>query len=183
MIWRTRVSKSRLKASGVFPLHRGQPAATECQMGNWRSHNRFANSPEHENRRAPRKTPARNCFSCHSLSPRLVSGYCGIENKSARAPPPPDGSDRRCGRHWRDVFPYPSENLEVVRTVVEGWRAYSGDQWHRVQRRYWSGSRSPVGEHRPWPCYPNSDDEGLAECYAAIVSATPLPFSFIAATG
>ena len=120
MIWRTRVSKSRLKASGVFPLHRGQPAATECQMGNWRSHNRFANSPEHENRRAPRKTPARNCFSCHSLSPRLVSGYCGIENKSARAPPPPDGSDRRCGRHWRDVFPYPSENLEVVRTVVEG---------------------------------------------------------------
>ena len=68
----------------------------------------------------------------------------------------------------------PSENLEVVRTVVEGWRAYSGDQWHRVQRRYGSGSRSPVGEHGRWPCYPNSDDEGLAECYAAIVSATPL---------
>jgi hypothetical protein len=89
MIWRTRVSKSRLKASGVFPLPRGQPAATECQMGNWRSHHRFANSPEHENRRATLKTPARNCFSCHSLSHRLVSGYCGIENKSARAPPPP----------------------------------------------------------------------------------------------
>ena len=58
---------------------------------------------------------------------------------------------------------------------MEGWRAYSGDPWHRVQRRYWSGSRSPVGEHGRWPCYPSSDDEGLAECYAAIVSATPLP--------
>ena len=46
---------------------------------------------------------------------------------------------------------------------------------HRVQRRYWSGSRSPVGEHGRGPCYPTSDDEGLAECYAAIVSATPLP--------
>lgn len=78
MIWRTRVSKSRLKASGVFPLPRGQPAATECQMGNWRSHNRFANSPEHENRRAPRKTPARNCFSCHSFHPDLSPDIAGL---------------------------------------------------------------------------------------------------------
>jgi 5-dehydro-4-deoxyglucarate dehydratase len=31
-----------------------------------------------------------------------------------------------------------------------------------------------MGAGHAIPCYPNSDDEGLAECYAAIVSATPL---------
>jgi len=107
MISRTRVSKSRLKASGVFPLPRGQPAVTERQMGNWRSHNHFANSPEQENRRAPAKLQRVIAFPVTPFHPDLSGGYCGIENKSARAPPPPDGSDRRCGRHRRDVFPYP----------------------------------------------------------------------------
>ena len=147
MIWRPRASKSRLKASGVFALHRGQPAATECQMGNWRSHNRFANSPEHEMRRARRKTPARNWFSCHSPSHRLVAGYCGIANKSARAPPLPEAAIVAAGGTGEMYSLTPPRIWKLYGLWWRGGGRIPGDQWHRAPRRYWSGFRLPVGPH------------------------------------
>ena len=76
----------------------------------------------------------------------------------------------------------PAEHLDVVRTVVEEAAGkipvISGTGFNRqlaieLARRAASAGADAILALPPY--YPNSDDEGLAEYYAAIGAATPLP--------